>query len=89
MRLAHALARFDDGVLDRAVNRIAAGSLRAGQWAARTDDRRVDAAVESLATRTRQLGALARRPQTGQLHQYYLVAAVVVVLGVVLLVAVR
>ncbi|OBJ83207.1 NADH dehydrogenase [Mycobacterium gordonae] len=89
MRLAHALARFDDRVLDRAVNRIAAGSLRAGQWAARTDDRRVDAAVESLATRTRQLGALARRPQTGQPHQYYLVAAVVVVLGVVLLVAVR
>ena len=89
MRLAQTLARFDDDVLDRAVNRIAAGSLRTGQWAARTDDRRVDAAVESLATRTRQLGALARRPQTGQLHQYYLFAVVGVVLGVVLLVAVR
>ncbi|MHA7653695.1 proton-conducting transporter transmembrane domain-containing protein [Mycobacterium sp. ML4] len=88
MRLAQALARFDDRVLDRAVNRIAAGSLTAGQWAARTDDRRVDAAVESLAARTRQLGALARRPQTGQLHQYYLAAVVMVVLGVVLLVAV-
>lgn len=89
MRLAHTLARFDDGILDRAVDRIAAGSLKAGRWAARIDDRRVDAAVESLATRTRQLGALARRPQTGQLHQYYLVAVVVVVAGVLLLIAVR
>ncbi|ORV65515.1 proton-conducting transporter membrane subunit [Mycobacterium gastri] len=89
MRLAQTLARFDDDVLDRAVDRIAAGSLRAGRWAARTDDRRVDAAVESIATRTRQLGELARRPQTGQLHQYYLAALVVVVLGVLLLVAVR
>lgn len=89
MRLAHALARFDDGILDRAVDGIAAGSLKAGRWAARIDDRRVDAAVESLAIRTRQLGALARRPQTGQLHQYYLVAVVVVVAGVLLLIAVR
>lgn len=89
MRLAHALARFDDGILDRAVDRIAAGSLEAGRWAARIDDRRVDATVESLATRTRQLGALARKPQTGQLHQYYLIAVVVVVAGVLLLIAVR
>ncbi|MBX9641828.1 MAG: NADH-quinone oxidoreductase subunit L, partial [Mycobacteriaceae bacterium] len=89
MRLAHALARFDDGILDRAVDRIAAGSLEAGRWAARIDDRRLDAAVESLAMRTRQLGALARKPQTGQLHQYYLVAVVVVVAGVLLLIAVR
>lgn len=89
MRLAAVLARFDDHVLDRAVDRIAAGSLRAGRWAARIDDRSVDAAVEAVATRTRRLGELARRPQTGQLHQYYLAAVAVLVLGVVLLVAVR
>lgn len=89
MGLAHALARFDDGILDGAVDRIAAGWLKAGQWAAAIDERRVDAAVESVATRTRQLGALARKPQTGQLHQYYLVAVVVVVTGVLLLIAVR
>ncbi len=89
LRLAHALARFDDGVLDRAVDRVAAGSLRASRWAARIDDRRVDAAVESVATRTRQLGALARKPQTGQLHQYYLTAVVVIVAAVLLLIAVR
>lgn len=88
LRLAHALARFDDGVLDRAVDRVASGSLRAGRWAARIDDR-VDAAVKSLATRTRQLAALARKPQTGQLHQYYLTAVVVVVAAVLLLIAVR
>lgn len=89
MRLAAVLARFDDHVLDRAVDRVAAGSLRAGRWAARVDDRGVDAAVEAVATRMRQLGELARRPQTGQLHQYYLAAVVVLVLGVLLLVAVR
>lgn len=89
MRLAAALARFDDQVLDRAVDRVAAGSMRAGRWAARIDDRGVDAAVRAVAARTRQLGELARRPQTGQLHQYYLGAVVMAVLGVLLLVAVR
>ncbi len=88
MYLARALARFDDDVLDRTVDRVASGSLEAGRWAARIDDRRVDAAVESLATRIRQLGALARRPQTGQLHNYYLASVVIVVTGVLLLIAV-
>jgi NADH-quinone oxidoreductase subunit L len=48
---------------------------------ARFDDRGVDAVVEGIAANMRRLGELARRPQTGQLHQYYMVA--VVVLGVV------
>lgn len=89
MRLAQLLARFDEHVLDQAVDWIAAGSLRAGRWAARADDGVVDAAVEAVAKRARQLGELARKPQTGQLHQYYLAAVVMVVLGVLLLVAVR
>lgn len=89
MRLADLLARFDDQVLDRAVHRIAAGSLRAARWAAGIDDRGVDAAVEAVAARMRGLGELARKPQTGLLHQYYLAAVVFVALGVLLLVAVR
>ncbi|SCG60111.1 proton-conducting transporter membrane subunit [Micromonospora halophytica] len=78
---------FDDRVVDRAVERGAAGTLRVAQRAGRADDRWLDAAVEHLAATVRRLGRLARRPQTGQLHQYYLQAVVVLVLGVVLLVA--
>ncbi|ORW91153.1 NADH dehydrogenase [Mycobacterium szulgai] len=89
MRLAAVLARFDDHVLDRAVDRIAVGSLRAARSAAGIDDRVLDPAVEGVAKRMRQLGELARRPQTGQLHQYYFAAVAVLVLGVLLLVAVR
>ncbi|WP_293003938.1 proton-conducting transporter membrane subunit [Mycobacterium sp.] len=89
LRLADLLARFDDEVLDRAVHRIAGGSLRAARRAASIDDRGVDAAVEAVAARMRRLGELARKPQTGQLHQYYLAAVVVLMFGVLLVVAVR
>jgi NADH-quinone oxidoreductase subunit L len=37
----------------------------------------------------RHLGELARRPQTGQLHQYYLAAVVVLAAAVLVLVTVR
>ena len=89
LRLADALARFDDEVLDRVVYRIAGGSLQAARGAGRIDDRGVDAVVEAVAARMRRLGELARKPQTGQLHQYYLAAVVVLMFGVLLLVAVR
>lgn len=86
---ADALARFDDGVLDRAVDMTAAAALWAARWSGRADVRGVDAAVENVATRMRRLGELARKPQTGQLHQYYIAAVVVLALGILLLVAVR
>lgn len=89
LRLADLLARFDDEVVDRAVHRIATGSLRAARRAGGIDDHRVDAAVEAMAARMRGLGELARKPQTGQLHQYYFAAVLVVALAVLLLVAVR
>ncbi|GAA4573939.1 hypothetical protein GCM10023176_39950 [Micromonospora coerulea] len=89
LRLAAALARFDDRVLDRGVERVAAATLRVADRSARADDRWLDGAVERFAGGTRRLGQLARRPQTGQLHQYYLQAVVVVVVGVLLLVALR
>ena len=89
LRLAEALARFDDRVLDRAVTAVARGGLAAGRAAARADVGGVDAAVEALARGVRRLGALARRPQTGLLHQYYLQAATLLVAAVVLLLVVR
>lgn len=89
MRLAQMLARFDDRILDQGVDWVAARSLRAARRAARVDDHGVDAAVEAVAARMRRLGELARKPQTGLLHQYYLAAVVVLVLGVLVLVAVR
>ena len=46
-------------------------------------------AVERLAARVRQLGRLARRPQSGQLHHYYVQAVAVLAVGVLLLLTVR
>ncbi|BBU22450.1 proton-conducting transporter membrane subunit [Mycobacterium xenopi] len=89
MRLARMLARFDDHVIDRAVDVTAMGVLRAAEGAARIDIRSVDGAVEAVAQRMRALGELARRPQTGQLHQYYLAGVALLMVGVVLVLAVR
>jgi hypothetical protein len=87
--LAHALARFDDRVLERAGDLAATGSMRVAARAARADDRWLDGLVERFAGAMRRLGEVARSPQTGQLHQYYLQAVVVLAIGVVLLVLVR
>lgn len=87
--LARILARIDDRVLDRAVEATATHSLRAAHRVAHTDIRAVDGAVEAVAGWMRRLGELARRPQTGQLHQYYLAAVVVLAFGVVVLVVAR
>jgi NADH:ubiquinone oxidoreductase subunit 5 (subunit L)/multisubunit Na+/H+ antiporter MnhA subunit len=86
LRLADALATFDDRVLDVAVETTASGTMRAARWAGRRDDRDVDGVVNAVAAATRALGRLARRPQSGQLHDYYLQAAVMIAFGVVLLI---
>lgn len=83
---AEALARFDDRVIAGGV-RKAAGL---GMSLARATDRRVewsfDGAVRAVARGFRDLGRLARRPQTGQLHQYYAQAVVILAALAVLLV---
>lgn len=89
LAVGRAAARFDDRVLDRAVTAVARAGSAVGRAAARADDGGVDAAVQTLARGVRRLGGLARRPQTGQLHQYYLQAAAVLAAAVVLLVVVR
>jgi NADH-quinone oxidoreductase subunit L len=88
LALARGLARFDDRVLDRAVEASAPATVRLARAAARVDDAGVDGAVAALAAGTRRLGALARLPQTGQVHQYYAQAVVVLTAAVVLLVLV-
>ncbi|MGC4885654.1 NADH-quinone oxidoreductase subunit L [Micromonospora sp. DT227] len=89
LRCAEALARFDDQVLDRGVESVSAGTLRLAIRAGNVDDRWIDVAVQRLAAGVRRLGQLARRPQTGQLHQYYLQAVVVLVVAVVVLIVWR
>jgi NADH:ubiquinone oxidoreductase subunit 5 (subunit L)/multisubunit Na+/H+ antiporter MnhA subunit len=69
--LAEALARFDDRVLDRGVVAAAHGVAAAARALDRRDELSVDGAVRAIASWAQALGRLARRPQTGQLHQYY------------------
>ncbi|WP_017975710.1 NADH-quinone oxidoreductase subunit L [Actinopolyspora halophila] len=89
MTLARTLAAFDDRVLHRTVMAVPA----AGMWLARLVNRGaespVDGVVRLVARAAGGLGALARRPQTGQLHQYYAQAAVVLAVLALFLVFVR
>ncbi|WP_216216753.1 proton-conducting transporter transmembrane domain-containing protein [Amycolatopsis aidingensis] len=79
-RLARLLAAVDDRLLA-----VVRGAGRSGQAVARAVDRGPEqllrGTVGGVARAGGRLGALARRPQTGLLHQYY--AQVVVVLAVV------
>ena len=88
-RFARVLARFDDRVLDRIVDKTADATQRVARGLSAFDLRRVDGAVEGIATGVRRLGRLARSPQTGQLHDYYVQAAAVLAVGVIVLLAVR
>ncbi len=88
-RGAGLLARLDDAVLDRGVTTCARWTLRAADVSARADDAVLDAAVRGVARGARTLGGVARRPQTGQLHQYYLQALIVLGAAVLVLVIVR
>ena len=89
VRLAEAMARVDDRLVDGAVERSAGWTQRLAVMVARADDHGIDAAVRGVATGARGLGRLAQRPQTGQLHQYYLQAVAVLALALVVLVLVR
>ncbi|MGW4859553.1 proton-conducting transporter transmembrane domain-containing protein [Kocuria palustris] len=81
--LARAAARFDDRVLDVGVHAAAAAGDATGRLTARIDDAGVDRGVEGIAVRVRRLGELARAPQTGAVHQYFLQAVAVFAVGVV------
>ncbi len=87
-----ATARAAAGADDRlavAVDGAGRGATLVAAAVTRADDRVVDGAVRGVAHRARQAGALARRPQTGVLHQYYVQAVALVAAGIVLVVVVR
>ncbi|MEU1892859.1 NADH-quinone oxidoreductase subunit 5 family protein [Streptomyces pristinaespiralis] len=88
-RLAHALATFDDQTLDRAVDDSARRALRLARWTNRRAERRIDGVVEGVARVSRLLGRWARRPQTGQLHQYLAQAVAAFTVLAVVIVFVR
>ncbi|MEZ0491806.1 proton-conducting transporter membrane subunit [Kineococcus sp. TBRC 1896] len=86
--LARALAHLDDRVLARGVTGGAVLVLRSATALRRLDVGVLDAGVRRLAVGVRRLGALARRPQTGLVHHYYVQAVVLLAAGVVLIVLV-
>jgi len=86
LRLAELAARVDDHVLDAGVTRVATATLALTRSAVTADDRGVDAGVSAVAGGARRLGAAARRPQSGLLHQYYLQAVVALAVAVAVLV---
>lgn len=82
---AAALGHFDDRAVDGAVRASTGGTLAVAAASARVDDRQVDGAVTAFADAIHRLGRAARRPQTGQLHDYYGQAALLLALATVLL----
>ncbi|MBM0276872.1 hypothetical protein [Micromonospora tarensis] len=68
---ARGLSRFDDAGPDRWVTALPALTRWLAVALARVDDHGVDALVRRLVRAARRLGVLARRPQTGLIHQYY------------------
>jgi NADH-quinone oxidoreductase subunit L len=91
-RVGRALAGWsrerDERVFDRVVEAASAGTVTGGFASRRVDERGVDELVEGSARGVGLLGRLARRPQTGFLHQYYTQAGVVLFVLVVWLLVV-
>ncbi|UER55512.1 NADH-quinone oxidoreductase subunit L [Kineosporiaceae bacterium SCSIO 59966] len=73
--LAHGLAAVDEGGVDRLVMSAATGTTGLAGRVTRFDRSGVDGAVTATARALYRVGGLARRPQTGLLHQYYAMAA--------------
>lgn len=86
LRLARALATVDDRLVDGGVRAAARSAAVLSTVAGAVVELRVDTAVRSLAAGVRRLGAWARLPQTGQLHQYYAQALVGLAVLIVLLI---
>ncbi|GAA4750696.1 NADH-quinone oxidoreductase subunit L [Actinomycetospora chibensis] len=75
-QLAAALARGDDALHHRVVLGTGRDAVRVAALIDRHVERGLDRGVDGVAAGARALGRTARRPQTGQLHQYYAQAAV-------------
>lgn len=68
---------------------VVSPTLSLAHGLAQIDSRGIDGAVEAVAAAMRRLGELARRPQAGLLHRYYLAGIVILVALVLLLATVR
>jgi NADH:ubiquinone oxidoreductase subunit 5 (subunit L)/multisubunit Na+/H+ antiporter MnhA subunit len=88
LALARVLARFDDG-LDGSVTAVARGTVVVARGLDRRGEGAVDGAVRGIADGARALGRLARRPQTGQVHQYYAQAAAALAVLALVVIVVR
>ncbi len=88
LSLSRSANACDTRVLDASVDGLARGTTHLARGSAAADHAALDGAVESLATLVRKMGHLARRPQTGQLHQYYLQAVGAFLVAVLILVPV-
>ncbi|MGA4541697.1 NADH-quinone oxidoreductase subunit L [Uniformispora flossi] len=87
--MAALAARFDDRVLDRGTEVLARGTARLADAVNRSLETTIDGSVGGIAAACRALGRLARRPQTGQLHQYLAQAVAAFALLAVVFVLVR
>ncbi len=87
--LARGVAALDDAGVAGAVDRVAADTTRAAAGSTRLDDAGPGAAVRAVTRGARGLGVLARRPQTGLTHQYYVQVAVVLAAALLLVLVVR
>ncbi|GGT02316.1 NADH-quinone oxidoreductase subunit L [Nonomuraea spiralis] len=87
--VARALARFDDVVIDGAVRAVPRLGMAMARRARSPFETGVDGVVRGTAALAGRLGALARKPQTGQVHTYLAQATVAAVLLAVVIVLVR
>lgn len=88
LAIAGLLARFDDRVLDRGIDYLAGLVPRAAGRAARIDEA-MDGAVDGTAYGIHRAGQIARLPQTGLIHQYYVQATLLLVVAAFLLILSR
>ncbi|MDP3703321.1 MAG: hypothetical protein Q8R78_02930, partial [Candidatus Omnitrophota bacterium] len=79
-RLTGGLSRFDQQVIDQAVNGAGNAGVRLSEWKAWIDQHVVDRAVNEVARLARWCGVSLRWVQTGVVQQYLLVVIVSVVL---------
>ncbi|MGP4098161.1 NADH-quinone oxidoreductase subunit 5 family protein [Nonomuraea sp. KM90] len=77
--VAGAAGAFDDRAVDAAVAAVPRAGLGAARIVRAPFEAGLDGAVRAVAATAGRLGALARRPQTGQVHLYFAQAAVALI----------
>ncbi len=82
------MAGFDDTRVDRSVQGSAAGTLWTAHRADRFESTGIDATVRGVAATVERLARKAKRPQTGQVYQYYVQVILLLLLAAVLLIVV-